>query len=174
MARLDLDFHTGNRFIGGYRFDTLGVVLLLMGSLGLAWVAGQWLSARDGEAKLASAILKLEQRPAPKRPVSRAESAAQLARDRIATQLNAGWQPAFDALAATRSNKIALLSLDATHAKRQIKLIAEARNLADAVAFIEALQQQPGILRAALTQHEIEADADQKPVRFQATVEWRA
>lgn len=170
MARLDLDFHTRGR----YRFDALGVGLLLIGALALAWTAEQWVAARDSEARLASAMLKLKQRPKPTHVVSRADTAAQVARERITAELNAGWQPAFDALAATRSSKIALLSLDAVHAKRQIKLIAEARHLADAVAFIEALQQQPGILRAALTQHEIEKDADQKPVRFQATVEWRA
>ena len=170
MARLDLDFHSAGRF----RFDTIGAGLLLVGVLALAWVAGQWLSARDQVAEQASALLKLEQRPAPKRTVSRTDTAAQVARDRVTAQLNAGWQPAFDALAATRSSKIALLQLDAVHAKRQIKLVAEARRLADAVAFIEALQQQPGILRAALTQHEIESDAEYKPVRFQATLEWRA
>ena len=173
MARLDLSFHSGGRHLGGYRLDRLGVVLLLAGALALAWAAGQWLAARASEVELASAIRQLQQRPAPARPVSRADSAAQAARDRIAAQLNAGWQPAFDALAATHSSKIALLSLDAVQAKRQIKLVAEARHLADAVAFVEALQQQPGILSAALTQHEILADADQKPVRFHITLEWR-
>ncbi len=170
MARLDLNFHAAGR----YRLDALGVGLLLIGALTLAGVAGQWLTARDREAELAGAMLKLEQRPAPARAVSRAESAAGVARNRITVQLNAGWQPAFDALAAARSSKVALLSLDAIHAKRQIKLVAEARNLADAVAYIESLQQQPGILRAALTQHEVEVDAEYKPVRFQATLEWRA
>lgn len=169
MARLDLDFHTPRR----YRLDALGVGLLLAGTLAVAWVANQWITARSAEAEQAGALLKLEQRPAPKRAVSRADSAEQAAREQISAQLNAGWQPAFNALTATRSDKIALLSLDMIHAKRQIKLVAEARNLADTVAFIEALQKQPGILRAVLNQHEIETDADQKPVRFQATVEWR-
>jgi len=173
MARLDLNFHSDGRHLGGYRLDRLGVVLLLVGALALAWAAGQWLAARAHEVELANAIRQLQQRPAPARPASRADTTAQASRDRIAAQLNAGWQPAFDALAATRSNKIALLSLDAVHAKRQIKLVAEARHLADAVAFVEALQRQSGILRVALTQHEILVDADQKPVRFHVTLEWR-
>jgi nitrate reductase NapAB chaperone NapD len=156
MARLDLNFHTRSR----YRIDAFALALLVIGALAVAWVTSQWITARNIEAKQAAALLKLEHRAAPKRAVSRPD--------------NAGWRPAFDALAATRSDKIALLSLNAIHAKRQIKLVAEARNLADAVAFIEALQQQPGVLRAVLNQHEIETAADQKPVRFQATVEWRA
>ena len=173
MARLDLNFHSGGRHLGGYRLDRLGVVLLLVGALALAWAAGQWLAARAHEVELANAIRQLQQRPAPARPASRADTTAQASRDRVAAQLNAGWQPAFDALAATHSNKIALLSLDAVHAKRQIKLVAEARHLADAVTFVEALQRQPGILRVALTQYEILVDADQKPVRFHVTLEWR-
>jgi nitrate reductase NapAB chaperone NapD len=170
MARLNLDFHRADRF----RLDASSIGLLLAGALALAWVGGQWFAARDAEAAHSGALLKLEQRPAPKRMVSRADSAALATHERIAAQLNAGWQPAFDALAATRSSKIALLSLDAVHAKRQIKLVAEARHLADAVEFIEALQQQPGVARAVLVQHEIEADAEYQPVRFQALVEWRA
>jgi nitrate reductase NapAB chaperone NapD len=170
MARLDLDFHRAERF----RLDALSIGLLLAGALALAWVGEQWLAARDAESAQAGALLKLEQHPAPKRVVSRADSAAEAARTRITAQLNAGWQPAFDTLAAARSSKIALLSLDAVHAKRQIKLVAEARRLADAVEFIETLQQQPGVLRAVLVQHEIEADAEYQPVRFQALVEWRA
>jgi len=173
MARLDLSFHSGSRLLGGARLDRLGVALLLAGALALAWATAQWLAARDSEVKLTSAIRQLQQRSAPVHPASRADAAAQATRDRIAAQLNAGWQPAFNALAATRSSKIALLSLDAVHAKRQIKLVAEARHLADAVAFVEALHQQPDILHAALIQYEIQADADQKPVRFHVTVEWR-
>lgn len=169
MARLDLNFHGGGR----YRLDALGIGLLMIGALALAWMVGQWLTARDSTAELASAMRQLEQRPAPMRPASRADTTAQAAVDRVTAQLNAGWQPAFDALATARTSKIALLSLDATQAKRQIKLVAEARRLADAVAFVEALQRQPGILRAALTLHEIQADAEYKPVRFHITLEWR-
>ena len=169
MARLDLNFHGGGR----YRLDAPGIALLVIGALALAWTVGQWLGVRADAAELASALRQLEQRPAPKPPVSRADTTAQAAHDRVAAQLNAGWQPAFDALAAARSSKIALLSLDATQTKRQIKLVAEARRLADAVAFVEALQRQSGILRAALTLHEIQTGAEYKPVRFHVTLEWR-
>ena len=170
MTRLNLNFHPPGRF----RLDPFAIGLLVIGALAMAWVVSQWLTVRSIEAQQRGALLKLEQHTAPKRTASRADSAALAAHEHITAQLNAGWQPAFDALAATHSDKVALLSLDMIQAKRQIKLVAETRTLADAVAFIESLQQQPGILRAALNQHEVESDADQKPVRFQATVVWRA
>lgn len=53
----------------------------------------------------------------------------------------------------------------------QIKLVAETRQLADVVAYIEVLQQQPGIRRAALTQHEVQADNVHKPVRVHILLE---
>ena len=170
MAQIDFDFHARPS-----RPGKLGIALALAGAAALAWAWTNLQSAHTIEAGLAAQIAALEQarpRPAAK-PVSRAGDAAQATRARIAAQLAYSWQPAFDALAATRSGKIALVSLDAVQAKAQLKLVAEARQLADAIEFIEALQQQPGIRRAALIQHEVQADDPQKPVRFNILLELR-
>ena len=170
MAQIDFDFHARPS-----RPGKLGISLALAGAAALAWAWTNLQAAHTTEAGLAAQIVALEQarpRPAAK-PVSRAGDAAQTTRARIAAQLAYSWQPAFDALAATRSGKIALVSLDAVQAKAQLKLVAEARQLADAIEFIEALQQQPGIRRAALIQHEVQADDPQKPVRFNILLELR-
>lgn len=169
MARLDLDFHAANRRSGG-----LAWVWLLLGGLALFWVVSQWLNLRDSEAELMRAINQMSQRPPPVRPIVPADSAAKAARERVAEQLAASWQAPFEALASIRSNKVALISLDANQAKRQVKLVAEARQLADVIEYVETLQQQPGIKRAVLTQHEFRVDDEQQPVRFHITVEWRA
>jgi hypothetical protein len=169
MARLDFDFHARPS-----RPGKLGVALALAGVAALAWAWSNLQAARATEAGLTLQIAAIEQaaRPTPAaKPAARADDAAHAARLRIKAQLAYSWQPAFDALAATRSKRIALVSLDAVQAKSQLKLVAEARQLADAVAFIDALQQQPGVKRAALTQHEVQADADQQPVRFNVLVE---
>lgn len=169
MARLDLDFASAPR-----HFSVLGIVLLLLGSLALLAAANAWWQARSEATHLSQAIGKLQQQPQPTRATTRSDTAARSAHDHIAAQLKARWQPAFEAINAARSDKIALLSFDASQAKHQLKLIAEARRLADAVAFVEALQQQPDTVRAALTQHEIREDSNEKPVRFHVTLEWRA
>lgn len=168
MARLDFDFHARPA-----RPRKLGIVLALAGVTALGWAWSNLQAARATEAGLATQIAALEQaRPrTAAQPATRADTAAQTAQTRIAAQLAYSWQPAFDALATARSSKIALVSLDAVQAKAQLKLVAEARQLADAVAFIETLQQQPGIRRAALTQHEVQEDDAQKPVRFNILVE---
>jgi hypothetical protein len=168
MARLDFDFH--NR---PARPGKLGIVLALVGMAALVWAWSNLQAARATEAGVSMRIAALEQaRPgATAKPVAPADSPTRVQQARIAAQLTYSWQPAFDAMATAQSSKIALLSLDATQAKSQLKLTAEARTLADAIAYIDALQQQPGVKRATLVQHEIQADADQQPVRFNILLE---
>ena len=147
----------------------IGVALLLAGVVAAGWSWQAWQSARDTQAGLKLQIAALEQTQPRKaaKPATRGDEA----RQRVAAQLAYAWQPAFDTLAAARSNKIALVSLDAVQAKSQIKLIAEARQLADAVEFVDALQQQPGVKRAALFQHEVQRAPQEHPVRFTVVVE---
>lgn len=170
MAHLEFDFH-----VSPARPSKLGIGLLLLGLVAAIWVGLAWQQARATVAGLGLQIAALEQKkPAgPSRPTTRAEDAALTTQTEIAAQLRYAWQPAFGALAATRSNKIALVSLDAVQAKSQLKLVAEARRLADAVGFIDALQQQPGVKRAELLQHELQTENPQKPVRFTILVELR-
>ena len=168
MARLDFDFH-----LRPSRPGKMGIALALAGAVALGWAWTNLQAARATEAGLAMQIAALEQaRPAvASRPAVRADTPAQTAQARVKAQLAYSWQPAFDALTAAHSSKIALLALDAVQAKSQIKLTAEARTLSDAVEFIEALQQQPGISRVALTQHEVQADDPEKPLRFALLLE---
>lgn len=165
MARLDFDFHARPT-----RPPSLSLALLLAGVVAAGWSGHAWQSTRDMQAGLALQIAALEQTK-PRKVAKPATTRGDEVRQRIAAQLTYAWQPAFDTLAAARSNKIALVSLDAVQAKSQVKLVAEARQLADAVEFVDALQQQPGVKRAALFQHEVQTDSKQHPVRFTVVVE---
>lgn len=168
MARLEFDFHARSA-----RPGKLGIALVLAGAVAVGWAWNALQAARATEAGLTLQIAALEQEePRPTaQPAARRDNDTQA---RIAAQLAYSWQPAFDALAAARSKKIALLSLDAAQAKSQLKVVAEARQLADAVDFIEALQQQPAVKRAVLIQHEVLYDDAQQPVRFSILVELNA
>ena len=168
MARLDFDFHASPS-------RTRGVVLLLVGLAALTWAGANWRAAQATVDGLALQIVALEQdRPAkPSRPASSAETTALASQREIAAQLRYSWQPAFGAVAGAISPRVALLALDASQAKAQLKLVAEARRLADAVGFIDALLQQPGVRRAELLQHELQTGDPQQPVRFNVLVELR-
>lgn len=164
MAQLNFDFHARPA-----RPGLFSLALLLAGAVAAGWSWQAWQSARDTQAGLALQIAALEQTKPRKiaKPATRGDEV----RQRVAAQLAYTWQPAFDTLAAARSNKIALVSLDAVQAKSQVKLVAEARKLADAVEFVDALQQQPGVKRAALFQHEVQRAPKEHPVRFTVVVE---
>jgi hypothetical protein len=167
MARLDFDFHAAPA-----RPKASGLALLLVGAAALAWSAHAWQAARDAEAGLDLRIAALENvRPAVAPRRAPADAAAQAARAQTAAQLAWRWQPAFAALAATHNARIALVSLDASQARSQLKLVAEARTLDDAIAWIGRLQEQPGVRRAALVQHEVRADSAGQPLRFVVQVE---
>lgn len=168
MARLDFDFHPRPA-----RPGTLGIVLALVGVVAIGWAAMNLQTAHATHAGLALQIAALEKnqaRPAV-RPVKHTDDAAQRTRAQVSSQLAYSWQPAFEALAAARSGKIALVALDAVQSTARLKLVAEARHLADAITFIDTLQQQPGIRRVELLQHELQADDAQKPLRFNILVE---
>jgi hypothetical protein len=165
MARLEFNFHTRSA-----RPGKLGIALALAGAVALGWAWNALQTARATEAGLTLQMAALEQEKprATSKPTGRLDDGTQA---RIAAQLAYSWQPAFDALDAARSKKIALVSLEAVQARSQLRLVAEARQLADAVDFIEALQQQPAVKRAALIQHEVLYDEAQQPVRFSILVE---
>lgn len=164
MARLDFDFHAQPR-----RPKRLGIALALAGAVafGAAWDALR--TARMREAGLDLQIAALERvRP---QPLARPAATHDATEERVVAQLAYSWEPAFAALAAARSARVALVSLDGSQEKRQLKLVAEARRLSDAVDFADALQRQPAVKRAALFQHEVQAEAAQRPVRFTILVE---
>jgi len=168
MARLDFDFHPQSS-----RSGMPGILLLLAGVAVMAWAWMTLQTARATQAGLAMQIAALEKsqsRPAAKH-ATHTDDVAQNTRANVSAQLAYSWQPAFDALATARSRKIALVSLDAAQAASRLKLVAEARHLADAIAFIDTLQQQPGIKRVELLQHEVQADDAQKPLRVTILVE---
>ena len=170
MARLDFDFHAQPP-----RPGVLAIGLALAGVTAVVWSWMNLQAVRATEAGLAMRIAALQQSPTHPvvKPATRADDAARGTRARVAAQLAYSWQPAFDALAAAHSGKIALVSLDAVQANAKLRLVAEARQLADAIAYINVLQQQPGIRRVELLQHEVQADDAQKPLRVNILVELR-
>jgi len=175
MAALHFDFHPFPT-----RPGTLGVLLLVMGlfllgaSLFHMQRANQTHEARVNElAAFELAQQKNKPRQARTSHSSSVVDLAQVAQARVRANLDYSWQPAFAALEATHNQKIALVSLEASQPKDQLRLVAEARRLADAVDYAERLSQQPGVKRTALMQHQVQEKDPQHPVRFTLLMEMR-
>jgi len=176
MAKLNFDFHPPRT-----RPGLVGVALLLTGIAAAAASFADMQRAEADKTALLDQIATQQQaqqkrtpvRSAAKRNTARNEE-AQMARARVTASLDYSWQPTFAALEATRSKKIALLSLDANQAKKQVRLVAEARRLSDAVEYVGQLGRQSGVKRAVLQQHEVQNEPEERPVRFTLLLEMRS
>lgn len=174
MAKLQFDFQAPST-----RPSISGAILLLAGVVALGasvWDMQQARRTHDARvAELAALEQTLQQRkPRRSAPVrSTAGDAAQLARARVRANLDYSWQPAFAALQAAFTPKIALISLEGSQARKQLRLIGEARELADAVAYANKLDLQPGVLRTSLLQHERQERDAYHPIRFTLLLEMR-
>jgi hypothetical protein len=69
--------------------------------------------------------------------------------------------------------QVALLGVEPDHGKHSVRIGAEARTLALALAYVQRLQSSRSLAYPMLDRHEIRADDPQHPVRFELTGEWK-
>lgn len=174
MAALHFDFQTPST-----RPTFWGGLLLLLGLVALGASLFEMQQTRQEYEARVKELAGLEQILQQRKPVRRAATrstiadAEQLARARVRASLDYSWQPAFAALQAAFTPKVALVSLEGSQAKKQLRVVGEARQLADAVAYANTLGLQPGVLGTALLQHEMQERDAQHPVRFTLLLEMR-
>lgn len=87
-------------------------------------------------------------------------------------QLNLPWRDLQDAVAAATPPAVALLSLEPDPRKQVLKITAEAKGSDDMIAYIEQLKQQEFFRGAVLLRHEVQEQDPNRPLRFQAEVQW--
>jgi hypothetical protein len=78
-----------------------------------------------------------------------------------------------EAAAADRSNEVAVLGVEPDGEKRLVHILAEARSLPDALAFVRRLQSSAALRFPMLDNHETRSQDPEHPVRFRVTAEWR-
>lgn len=71
------------------------------------------------------------------------------------------------------SQQVALLSVEPDHAKHNVRITGESRDLPMVLAYLERLQTSALLRYPMLDTHEVKADDPQHPVRFALTAEWR-
>jgi hypothetical protein len=103
---------------------------------------------------------------------SRAADAAPLLRE-----LAAPWSLLLQELeTASRDvgGAVALLAVEPDRDKGRLRVTAEAKDLNEALTYIERLQKSRALKFPMLDSHEIRTDDKDQPVRFQLSAEWRA
>jgi Tfp pilus assembly protein PilN len=172
MRPLTLDFRRRPRPAA------MGWLLLAAGVLAsmLAVGVGQQIAAQtiahDAARQRIERQLPAHARAARPRASTRSDDAA-LARLRaVQAQLNLPWAELFATLEALAGADVALLSLSPDARKRQLRLSAEARDLAAMLAFHRRLEDSAALRDVSLVNHEVVEQTPGRPVRFQLLAAW--
>ena len=158
------------------RVTLAGAVLLL---LGVSAAAAAYLEYRSIETRRAGLELKLQAatRSGHHDPILDARAAG-LTDDagRMAQELATPWTRLLTELeTASRDagGQIAVLSIEPDHAKHNVHITGESRDLPVALAYLQRLQSSSLLRYPMLDSHEVKTDDAQRPVRFAMTAEWR-
>jgi hypothetical protein len=153
-----------------------GAVLLLLGvsAAAAAYFEYRFLETRRAglELKLQAATRRGHHDPAlDARAAGLTEEAG-----RMAAELATPWTKLLAELeTASRDSggQIAVLSIEPDHAKHNVHITGESRDLPLALAYVQRLQASSLLRYPMLDSHEVKADDAQRPVRFAMTAEWR-
>jgi hypothetical protein len=90
----------------------------------------------------------------------------------VVEHLTVPWDRLFGALEAIEEKQVALLSVTPNVQKRQVRIFAEAKTLADMLSYHQKLEQSPAFSEVALTEHEVQLQDPERPVRFNILATW--
>ena len=171
MRDLGLDFQPR-------RPGLLTVVLLLAGVVlcADAWLEDSALRGRldEVEAKLTQAKRRADRVDAGKRD-SRPENVFSAEEAKTLRQtiglIRIDWEQLYRSIDAATSEDIALLAIRPSAAGKAVQISGEARNMAAALAFVEALRREP-LDKAVLLSHQIKQSDPQQPILFEIAATW--
>lgn len=154
----------------------VGVLLAGAGLLCAAWVAMNYLDLDAERSSLQARQARMERADKAGKPASVA--VAPLARDdaqsaaQIDAQLQLPWDNLLHTLEQRSSKNVALMGLDVQAASRSVHLVGEARNMADALAYVRQLRQAGALQKVFLSGQEDKQVAGQSVLRFSLDASW--
>lgn len=169
-ALIEVDF-TGRR-----RINRRGVVLLAAGVVTATLVLADYGSdsaRRDGLDLRLSDLQAVRTKHKPDKAAQRVAEENQAA----LAELTMPWSRLLRELelaSADSKGSVAVLGVEPDRDKRQVRVLAEARTLPIALAYVERLQQSQALRYPMLESHEVQLRDPQRPVRFQITADWSA
>ena len=171
MQTLDINWAARPR-----RLTPMGLLLAAAGLLCVAWVTLDYLELDAQRSSLLARQARLDR--AEKGGKRVAQAAAPLKREdalsaaQIDAQLQLPWDALLHALEQRSSKNVALMGLDAQAGARSLHLVAEARNMADALAYVRQLRQAPQLQKIYLSGQEEKQAGTQKLLRFALDASW--
>lgn len=176
MRRITLDFST--RPPAGVRIGRrVAAIVLVTGLVVSGLWAQRYLELRRDLAEWRDTLQRVDRRRAGEVQREPAESAARLKAElqranRVIEALSTPWSDLFTAAEAAYSEQAILMGIEPDTERREVRLIAEAKDLPAMLEYLKALRQSPVLMDATLASHQINAKDSQRPVRFVATAHW--
>jgi hypothetical protein len=151
----------------------LGMAVLLLGLIGAVMVALEFHASsltRSGLELRLDALASV--RNAGASHAANAEEAGPLV-----NELGAPWSLLLQELETASQDlggAVAVLAVEPDREKGRLRIVAETRDLATALAYIERLQKSQALRFPMLDSHEVRAEDHDRPIRFQLSAEWRS
>jgi Tfp pilus assembly protein PilN len=172
MAALELDY--ARRLYGdertGRRVLVLALVALVALGAYLGYVNAQ-IDKHRGEASLIEQSLRRQTGQV--RPLGARELEAQLASARaVMRRLSLPWDALFRAIESADAKTVALLTIQPNAERRTLAISGEAKAFEHVLDYIRQLERSDPLVNVHLTNHKIEQQDPQKPVRFTLVADW--
>jgi hypothetical protein len=163
---------------GGRRVSLLSGALLAVGFMAAVVVLLEYrvVGERRAGLELRLATLTRAKNPALSPSETAADARLTAIGEHAAQDLATPWTRLLSELeqaSKATQGEVALLGVEPDHAKHSVRVSAEARTLALALAYVQRLQASSSLQFPMLDRHEIRADDAQHPVRFELTGAWR-
>jgi len=161
----------------------LSLVVLLAGLLlcADAWFDDSTLRAAQSEAesRLAASLRRAERAAASRRearPESVFPAAEAKALGQAVAAIGVDWEALYRAIDRATSDDVALLAIRPNVAGRTVQISGEARDIAAALAFVDALRQgaPSPLAQPVLISHQTRQNDPQHPIVFEIAATWRS
>lgn len=171
MRKISIDFQPA-------RPGLLSVMLLLVAFLlaADAWFDHAVLSEQleESESRLAIAERRIERSEAERRdirPENIFSADETKALRQAASAIRIDWELLYRQVDHATSEDIALIAIQPNVLGKRVLISGEARDMAAALAFVDALQQKP-LAQATLLSHQVKQSDPQQPIVFEISAIW--
>ncbi len=168
-ALIELDFARRRA-----RFNRRGVVLLALGAIVTTAVLLDYQRAIEKRDGLELQLAGLHSVRTSLKPDKAAQRITEEARAAFA-DLGTPWSlllQELESASADSSGTVAVLGIEPDRDKHQVRVLAEARTLPVALAYVARLQKSEALRFPMLESHEVQLKDPQRPVRFQIRADW--
>lgn len=155
----------------------LGIALLAIALVGASYIGWRYWQLRHELDRWQSDWQRLTGMAAQVSKASTPEDRERLGAElrfanRIIDKLDTPWDALFGAVEGAYSDQAILLSVEPDTERREVRLSAEAKDMATMLAYLEQVRQSPVLRNAYLVSHQINLQDPQRPVRFVIEAAW--